>query len=273
MSTDTHITTDDLILLALQFLPEAELPQAQKHLADCPECRDELGRLQGDLAAYAWGVEQHTPPAYGRERLLRRIALDKKQMTARHGAAAAGQNFSNSDIHLVPTRRSRVIQWAGWAVAAGMAAVAVLQFAERQHSDNLLEAQQRQIGQSARAQDVLQTLTDSRAKQVGIHLASATEAQKTPEAHAAYRADTGALVFFASNLQPLQAYKTYELWLIPANGHEPIAAGLFKPDASGNANVLMPNLPKGIAASGFGVTIEDEAGAKQPTLPIIMTGA
>ena len=52
-----------------------------------------------------------------------------------------------------------------------------------------------------------------------------------------------------------------------------IAAGVFKPDANGNANVLMPNLPKGVSAAGFGVTIEDEGGAKQPTPPILMQGS
>ena len=272
MSTENHISLDDLILLALQFLPEAEMAVASSHLSDCAECRAELGSLQGDLAAYAWGVEQHSPPAYGRERLLSVVAQEKKQQTTRHGVAGAS-NFGRNEIHLLPSRRARVTQWAGWAVAAGMAGIAALQFAQRQHAENLLDAQRAQVGQAVRAQDVLQTLTDSRTKQVGIHLASDTAAKKSPEAHAAYRADTGALVFFASNLQPLQPYKTYELWLLPANGHEPVAAGLFKPDPSGNANVMMPNLPKGIAAAGFGVTIEDEAGAKQPTLPIIMTGA
>ncbi len=276
MSNNNHVTYDDLILLALQFLPEAEMPQAMSHIAECAECRSELAQIQGDLAAYAWGVEQHTPPAYGRERLLRSVAQDKKTLTSRHEAAHAlrsGAAFDSNQIHLVPSRSAQIKQWAGWAVAAAMAGVAILQFAQREHAENLLASQQKQLGESVRAQNVLDTLTDSRARQVGIHLASTAPAEKHPEAHAAYRSDTGSLVFFASNLQPLQPYKTYELWLLPANGHEPIAAGLFKPDPSGSANVLMPNIPKGIPASGFGITIEDEAGAKQPTLPIIMTGA
>lgn len=272
MSSPNHITTDDLILLALQFLPEAEMPQAMAHIAGCAECRNELAGIQGDLAAYAWGVEQHTPPAYGRERLLRRVAQDKVRYEAAT-AARGGTPYGPNEIHLVPNRRSQIAQWAGWAVAAAMAGVAILEFAQSQHVENLLAAQGKQLSDSVRAQNVLDTLTDSRAKQVGLHLASSTAVEKAPEAHAAYRSDNGTLVFFASNLQPLQPYKTYELWLLPANGHEPIAVGLFKPDANGGANVLLPNLPKGVPAKGFGVTIEDEAGAKQPTLPIIMTGA
>ena len=273
MSSTNHITTDDLILLALQFLPEAEMPQAMAHIAECAQCRDELAQFQGDLASYAWGVDQHTPPAYGRERLMRRVAQDKARFEASGATRTASVPFGANQIHLVPSRSAGIKQWAGWAVAAAMACVAALEFAQSQHAQNLLASQQKQLSDSLRAQNVFDTLTDSRAKQVGMHLAASTPAEKAPEAHAAYRSDNGSLVFFASNLQPLQPYKTYELWLLPANGHEPIAVGLFKPDANGSANVLLPNLPKGVPANGFGVTIEDEAGAKQPTLPIIMTGA
>jgi hypothetical protein len=34
----------------------------------------------------------------------------------------------------------------------------------------------------------------------------------------------------------------------------------------------MPSLPKGIAARGFGVTVENEGGSKTPTLPVILSG-
>jgi anti-sigma-K factor RskA len=34
----------------------------------------------------------------------------------------------------------------------------------------------------------------------------------------------------------------------------------------------MPELPKGVAAKGFGVTVEDEGGSKTPTAPIVLAG-
>ena len=37
-------------------------------------------------------------------------------------------------------------------------------------------------------------------------------------------------------------------------------------------SLIMPDLPKGVEAKGFGVTIEDEGGAQTPTKPIIMAG-
>ena len=94
-----------------------------------------------------------------------------------------------------------------------------------------------------------------------------------PQGKTIYAPERGALVFIASNMEPLQPYKVYELWLIPADGHDPIPAGTFHPDGRGNASVIMPELPKGVDAKAFGITIEDEGGSKTPTMPIIMSGA
>lgn len=276
MNTADHITQDDLILLALQQLPEKESPLALAHLAQCDQCREEVARLQGDLSAYAMTSEMHSPPAYARERLMRQVTKEKKQFYIRQGKSVV-QAISSGDGDYEldkPTRWASLMPWAGWAVAAVMALFAVIEFGVHQHTNAELRAEVRQMRtESAKAHDTLETLTDSRAQQVVMNLSSSAGAKHVPEAHAAYMQEKGALVFFASNLDALQPYKTYELWLLPANGRDPIAAGIFKPDAKGNANVVMPNLPKGVPASGFGVTIEDEGGAKQPTLPIVMSGS
>jgi anti-sigma-K factor RskA len=52
----------------------------------------------------------------------------------------------------------------------------------------------------------------------------------------------------------------------------PVPAGTFKPDANSSGTVVMPDVPKGIAAKGFGVTIEDDGGSKQPTSAIVLAG-
>jgi anti-sigma-K factor RskA len=87
-----------------------------------------------------------------------------------------------------------------------------------------------------------------------------------------YLRSRGALIFSASNLRPLPPDKTYELWVIPANGSAPIPAGTFEPDAKGMASVLLPHLPKGVQAKAFGVTMENAGGSTTPTLPILLAG-
>jgi anti-sigma-K factor RskA len=38
------------------------------------------------------------------------------------------------------------------------------------------------------------------------------------------------------------------------------------------ASVLLPNLPKGVSAKAFGVTMENAGGSTTPTLPILLAG-
>ena len=126
---------------------------------------------------------------------------------------------------------------------------------------------------AAAAKQVMEAMTDPAAKHVTMTMAPATPAPPVPQGRITYVAERGTLVFLASNMEPLGTYKTYELWLIPADGRDPIPAGTFHPDDRGNASVILPPLPKGIEAKAFGVTVEDEGGSQTPTMPIIMAGS
>jgi len=48
---------------------------------------------------------------------------------------------------------------------------------------------------------------------------------------------------------------------------------LFRPDASGSASLVLPQLPSGVTAKAFGVTIENASGSATPTAPIVLSGA
>ena len=92
-----------------------------------------------------------------------------------------------------------------------------------------------------------------------------------PQGKAFYLRNRSTLLFVANNMPPLPPQKAYELWLIPAQG-APVAAGVFKPDARGNASVVNPPLPGQMEAKAFAITVENEAGATTPTMPIVMMG-
>ena len=76
----------------------------------------------------------------------------------------------------------------------------------------------------------------------------------------------------ANNLKPVPAGKAYELWVIPASGAAPMPAGTFWPNAEGYASVVLPKLPSGVPAKGFGITIENASGSNTPTVPIVLSG-
>jgi hypothetical protein len=164
--------------------------------------------------------------------------------------------------------------WLGWATAVAAVAFAAyfgnqaVQLRQQLNSDRADIAQL--SAQAARAQELTEALTSPGAKQVTL---TETKQPEQPVGHATYLPSKGALIFVASHLHPLKGDKTYELWLIPANGKAPIPAGLFRPDATGSASVVLPQLPEGVAAKAFGVTIEDAQGSATPTLPIVMSGS
>jgi hypothetical protein len=257
MTNVAHIPQEDLTLYAMQSLGVAESAPIRDHLDLCAQCRTALAEISGDLALVAMSVDMHPVPQGARQRFLNRIAAQPAQK-----------------VVAMPQPRPRPAAWLPWAAAAVLALVAIglganlyLANMQLQQQSALIAAQ---TAQSRRAHQVMELLTAPRAQHVEL---TATQAQPQPSARAVYLASRGTLILEASNIKPLDAGKTYELWLIPANGSAPIPAGLFRPDAAGSASVVLPQIPAGVPAKAFGVTVENAAGSPTPTLPIVLAGA
>jgi hypothetical protein len=297
-----QISHDELVLFALQDLTPAEAAKVLVLLEHSEAARTELAQIQGDLAMFALTSDPHSPPAHARERLLARVAKEKRVVPLERSATArpaterpATDNsaLEHPDLDENPIfvpRGGRVLKmeeekqevpvrrfgmgfpgWAGWAIAACLAVAVGLEYHQGRLLKSDLYAQDVKLAQitsqAARAEAVMQVLNDHGAMQVALRQpASGPPVPPVPQGHAVYTAGTGSLVFVAMHMAPLEVYKTYELWVIPADGQNPIPAGLFKPDQQGFASVILPELPKGVAAKTFGVTIEDDGGVSQPTM-------
>jgi anti-sigma-K factor RskA len=312
MNTTNHISQDDLLLFALQFMTGPEAAKAHEHVLTCDDCHRQLAWIQGDLATYAMTAEVHMPPVAARERLMRSIAQEKLQSSKQDqtqdeipskrtngssklmtmpaaGATATAEVVPVSEavdaqrenvrsFDSAPVRRKiGVIGWAGWAVAATAIVAGGLQYQRSENLRDQLAANQAELTQvskqAAQASLVMETLTDTNTKQVSLALPSTTAPTAVPEAHASYLGRKGSLVFVANHLNQLTADKTYELWLIPTGkGAAPIPAGTFRPDADGRAHLVMASLPKGVDVAAFGVTVEPDGGSSAPTMPIVLVG-
>ena len=55
--TEAHADPEDLVLYAMQFLNREQTSAVAAHVAACAECREELARVQGDLATTALTTE------------------------------------------------------------------------------------------------------------------------------------------------------------------------------------------------------------------------
>lgn len=301
MNANSHLEADQLALFAMQLLDPDEAEAVVLHVSHCEQCRHALAEVQGDLAVFALTAEVHSPPALARERLLTQLGREKKPQrpgsqaygfavsgasrraadgsrhreTAERGAVSGGGPRTPELLaaRSLGGRLARVLPWGGWAVAAGLAVTAGNLLHQRDSLRSAVAAEtaekQRLATDASIARQVLDTLTDSNAMRVTL---TRSKEAPAPVGRASYLPDKGALVFLASNLAAPGPYKTYELWLIPADGRDPMPAGTFVPDAQGDASVILPPLPKGVPAKAFGITIEDEGGSQTPTMPIVMAG-
>lgn len=168
-----------------------------------------------------------------------------------------------------------VFPWVGWLVAAGLA-IGTFNIWHKaktlQETASFANAKAEHIAsESDKALRVLDVLRNSAAQRFQLTKQSS---QPIPNARVTYVSETGSLIFQGANLDQLPVGKVYELWLIPVgDGRQPIPAGTFRPDERGYASIVLPEIPKGVVAGTFGVTMEDEGGAKTPTLPIVMIGS
>lgn len=265
MTNGTHIALEDLAALAMRGAAPSEAAATEEHLAKCEQCRGELEKLSSELAMVAMSVEQKQLPEGARDRFLQRIAN-----------ASGASNIASIAKAAPPTRaKSKLLTtWVPWSLAAVLALVAIgmgfqIQSLLRDNREQTRKLAEFAYAQS-RAQKVLDVLTAPDAQHV---LLTATGKPAMPSARAIYLPSKGGLILQASNMGHLTQEWTYELWVIPANGNAPIPAGLFRPDATGSASVVLPELPSGVQAKAFGITVERAEGSQKPTLPIILSGS
>jgi anti-sigma-K factor RskA len=256
---------EDFELYVLEVLDGEDKAAIEAHLAGCAECRAKLENARAWMTLLGLAVPSAAPAAPVRERVLQEFRAHRVV----GGASAA--------VTSIPTRRS---PWAPlWALAAVvlLAAAGWLRFENGRLSRELaeLEAEHKQLVQdnrrfaaeTARAQAALEVLTAPETLKVEL---TAAAARPVPHGKAFYNSSKG-LIFYATDLAPLPAGRTYELWLIPTEG-APVGAGLFNSDPHGNGEVVLPTLPQGLTAKAFAVTIEPAGGVPAPTGPKVLIG-
>jgi len=281
------IDPEDLPLYAMQLLPAEEMEEMTEHLHYSPEGRRVLGEIYADLSVFAQSAELVEVPEKARQQFLKAVASERRavpvhpldrpleRMESVHETAYEPRAAAPLFYEEEPAPKSfgqKVLPWTGWLLAAGLAAFS---FVQVQQADELRTSMAQVRAHDLRTQisavaanALLETMHDPSA--VHATLVGA-DLHPLPSGRVTYAANRGSLLFVASNLEPLDPAKAYELWVIPTNG-EAIPAGTFRPDAHGFASVVMPDLPKDVEAKAFGVTIENAGGSTTPTAPIILEG-
>jgi hypothetical protein len=225
-------------LYYLALLEGEESSEVEAHLTrGCETCQKRLKDALAVNAVILASVPQTPPPARLRRRVLAGFGIER-----------AGWG------------------WLGGLAAALMLVVALwLSVQERRREGELADARRDAIQARAdrdRLVQAFQILNQPETKRVVFG-----EGQVQPPRGNIFVHSRLGVLLIASNLPPLPAGRTYEMWVIPTKTSAPRPAGLFQSDAQGSAiNILPVSLDSLYAVA---VSVEPEAGSPAPTNIVI----
>ena len=123
----------------------------------------------------------------------------------------------------------------------------------------------RYVDEAVRAREALAILYGPRTVE-----ASFGGAQTQPPRGKVFVSPDRGVLLVASNLPATPADRIYEMWLIP-KGAKPVPAGLFRSGEDGDAIHVRPGAVDIASTAAIAVTVENQAGADQPTTtPLIV---
>ena len=254
-----------LALYAMGALDDPQdLAALQAHLGTCGECRRELEALRADMALLALSATGPQPPARSRQRLFSAIAAEPRVGRREPKRYAVGR------------LRPRWFTFAPMVVMILLAIFSLLLWRDVRNTRFQLRVARAQVEQM-QAEVARQNMELADAKKVGdlLHASDAwpitlvsVKTPQPPQLKMIYSRQKGSLLLMAINAPTLPDDKIYALWLLPADGSAPMAAGWFKPDKQGNGMIFHTFKSAGIDAKAFAVTVEPAGGSETPTMPI-----
>ncbi|MEX2549574.1 MAG: anti-sigma factor [Nitriliruptoraceae bacterium] len=239
---DMHTWTGAYVLDAL---PEDERERFEAHIQTCATCAEEVRELQETTSRLS-GVLAEEPPPGLRDQLLAAARHTPQEASVTDLASARRRGAS------APSRASRLT-----AVAAGILAIAVagLGYVAFDLADRVAETEAA-VQESEREVDRFVELLAAPDADVVT-----AESEDGSRARVVLSAEQGQAVVVTEGLPPAPSDRTYQLWLINADGATP--AGLFDTEPDGRAATLLTGDLAGSAA--IGVTLEPAGGSPQPT--------
>jgi anti-sigma-K factor RskA len=270
---------------ALGALDAAEARALDEHLAACDACRAELSQWLDTTATLAYSVKLTEPPPALRSRLLENVrakgaqtsgsttktsgeAHSETATTAAISSAAATKPTANV-VSISERKRS---SWSAFqkfgALAASLAFIAFLitlfflwnrnraMQAEMARMNRDLQSTQEQLNREREISGMF-TAPDTR-------VATLTGTEMAPRARArlAYN-NAGSAMMIVDQLPLAPAGMDYQIWFI-ADG-KPMPGGVFKPDATGHAEMRDHVPASARTAAAFAVTLEPQGGTSAPT--------
>jgi anti-sigma-K factor RskA len=271
LSNGEHIRLEELELMTLGALPDDEAAAIKAHVAGCDVCTNALAQTRGNAAILAFASKQEQPAASVKAELMGRIRANR-EAESRAPSRAPGGEVDRAGEKPVPQKGG---SWWNWVLVTAAVALALVSFGLSWQNRRIvaeLEKQRKAAEGMIHEREQIEKLVSTLAAPdtVTVKLAGTDNAAKA-SGMVKFNAKEG-VVLYSADLPALPADKSYQMWLVPANG-EPISAGLLGPGGRAWGNLWTAQVPENVQAKAFAVTIEPVGGMSQPTGPKVLLGA
>jgi anti-sigma-K factor RskA len=234
-------------LYALDIAEAPERDEIRAHInRGCEVCMAQVKRSLESVALIGASAPAAEPSSQLRRRILASVGLEEHRASWLPGWVSA-------------------LAIAALSVVAGYFAMGSRQYA--QTAERLRMEMRRQTAQIAGLTEAFAILSGPNTTDVSF---GGTE-PKPPQGKVFLNPARGVLLI-ASNLPPTPAAKIYEMWIIP-KGAKPVPAGLFQAQENGRAMHVRPGTVDVASTAAIAVTVENEAGADQPTTQPLIVAA
>ncbi len=257
---------------SLGALDPDEKREFEAHLLQgCEECQTLVKEMQDVTISMGQSVQPETPPSYIKERIF--AAIEEEKSTSAEKPSAG--------ISLIEKLRSAKRRWQFTAYGLGFASILLFvlfsNYSSGLKSELDLLATRMAAGEKL-IQDLRSELNDkARVLQImqapQLKIADLNGLPPSPEAKGKviWDPENDQAVFYGFNLSAIPSDKDYQLWML--RGNQPISAGVFTPDADGNAISEFTTIPDDENISAFAITLEPKGGVAQPTGEMYLIGA
>lgn len=246
---------------ALGVMAPEERSRLRVHLESCTECSQAHREFLQAASLLATSLDPVPPPPEVREEILSAIGDSDRMMEKE----ASGQRLlfrkSTRSPWLAATAAVFFLALWGWTELRLRALTESIEEVNASREQAIEES--RRLGRTNKTLiDEVATLTASTTRTIAL---SGQEPSPSATARVFLDEDKRRAFVFFHDLPASGSDKSYQLWIIRADKPEPQSVSVFDVDETGDASIVLENLPTATEIKGLAVTLEPRGGVSAPT--------